>query len=84
VILGARALADGEQAITWTAHVPEGIGVDPLNGTLQARPGTDATVPLQIEAGRAPGSHLVTFRLVASAGASLPDVALDVLVVPAA
>jgi predicted alpha-1,2-mannosidase len=80
VTLGVRALADGEQIVTWTADVPDGLALEPAAGRLRTRPGADGTVPLQIEAGSAPGSHVVAIRLATSSGTSPPDLRLEIVV----
>jgi len=81
VTLGARAIADDEQTVTWAATAPRGVTLHPSSGILRTRPSDDGTVPLLVTAGHEPGAYPVTFQLTTAAGTTLPKVVLEVVVV---
>jgi predicted alpha-1,2-mannosidase len=78
VRIGARALRAGRQAVTWHAGSSDGPSASPASGTLQVRPGTDATQTVTLTAPSTDGRYPVSFAMVGADGTDLPPVVVEV------
>jgi predicted alpha-1,2-mannosidase len=82
VTLGARALVDPTQTVTWVVAPPPGVLVEPSEGTLTTAPGRDGSVALRVTAADTPGTDLATFHFGTRTGTRPPDVVLEIVVAP--